>query len=66
MHDRIASGHPGRQKTISHFVCNYYRQKKKDTVLVGVARLIKMNIMLDENFYIFLPASGHMFIQILR
>ena len=32
LHDQIASGHPGRQKTISFLVCNYYWRKIKDIV----------------------------------
>ncbi len=32
VHNQIASGHPGRQKTISLLVCNYYWPKMKDTV----------------------------------
>ena len=32
VHDQIASGHPGRQKTISLLACNYYWPKMKDTV----------------------------------
>lgn len=32
MHDQIASSYPGRQKTISLSVCNYYWRKIKDTV----------------------------------
>ena len=32
VHDQIASGHPGRQKTISLLARNYYWPKMKDTV----------------------------------
>ena len=32
VHDQIASGYPGRQKTISLLACNYYWPKMKDTV----------------------------------
>ena len=32
MHDQIASGHPGRQKTVSLLARNYYWPKMKDTV----------------------------------
>ncbi len=32
VHDQIASGHPGRQKTISLLVRNYYWPKMKNTV----------------------------------